>query len=132
MTPWIERLKKSPYGRNHSDKSAKSGEKEASKNFPHGRNQGDKSAESATSGTSGTMVSTVSEVFAVAYQRFWVDYDLPDGTYTTKELRKAKMLVKQGPMLRYRLRWPGGTAQPMTKDGIMNHTPLHSAQQKGF
>ena len=67
------------------------------------------------------MVSTVSEVFTVEYQRCWVDYDLPDGTYTPEALRQAKMLVKQGPVLRYRLHWPGGIPQPMTH-----------AQQKGL
>jgi hypothetical protein len=54
------------------------------------------------------------EVIIVAYQRFILDYDLPDGTYTPQELRRAKLLVKPGPVLRYRLHWPGGTPQPIT------------------
>jgi hypothetical protein len=115
VTSWIERLhqKKSPYGRNHSDKSATSEEGDSPEKFIDGRNHSDKSAESITSVTSVTMVSTISEVFTVEYQRFWVDYDLRDGAYTPKELRQAKMLVKPGPVLRYRLRWPGGIPQPM-------------------
>jgi hypothetical protein len=106
MTSWIERLrhKKSPYGRNSRDTSA----------------------ESRTIVTSGTPSPTVfevlstsgtalpSEVIIVAYQRFSFDYDLPDGSYTPHDLRQAKLLVKPGPVLRYRLYWPGGTPQPIT------------------
>ena len=53
------------------------------------------------------------ELIIVAYQRFSLDYDLPDGTYTPQELRQAKLLVKRGPVLRYRLHWPGGRPQPI-------------------
>jgi hypothetical protein len=52
------------------------------------------------------------QVIVVAYQRFSLDYDLPDGTYTPKQLRQAKLLVKPGMVLRYRLQWPGGVTQP--------------------
>jgi hypothetical protein len=114
MTSWIERLhqKKSPYGRNQGDKSAESVGTGVLKNL-HTVETIVTEVPKEASVTFGTVVSTVSEVFVVEYQRFWVDYDLPDGTYTPKELRKAKMLVQPGPVLRYRLRWPGGNPQPM-------------------
>jgi hypothetical protein len=124
MTSWIERLrqKKSPYGRNDSDKSAESGDEDLTKKFVDGIEAGaksDESADSVTFGTSSSNVSKVSapsaqpsEVIIVAYQCFSLDYDLPDGTYTPEELRRARLLVKPGAALRYRLRWPGGTLQP--------------------
>jgi hypothetical protein len=128
MTSWIERLrhKKSPDGRNSRDQSAESGEPTLSKNVIDGRSAGDKSPESRTIVTSGTPSPTVfevlstsgtalpSEVIIVAYQRFFFDYDLPDGSYTPQDLRQAKLLVKPGPELRYRLYWPGGLPQPIT------------------
>jgi hypothetical protein len=122
MTPWIERLrqKKSPYGRNQGDKSIKRVDGDAVKNFVDGRNHSDKRAKSPTFVTSGTLVSTVSEVFVVEYQRFWLDYDLPDGSYTPTELQKAGFIVHPGPILRYRLHWPGGTPQPITRRAPMS------------
>jgi hypothetical protein len=137
MTSWVERLrqKKSLYGRNGSDKSAESQELIIQKNFVDGRSTSDKSAESSASVTYGTKTSTVSEVFStpppiaeviiVAYQRFSWDYDVADGTYTPKQLRQAKKLVKPGPVLRYRLRWPGGLTEPSTRAP----TDEHGAQQ---
>jgi hypothetical protein len=53
------------------------------------------------------------EIIIVTYQRIWFDYDLRDGSYTPAELQEAKLLVKPGAVLRYRLRWPGGTPQPI-------------------
>jgi hypothetical protein len=53
------------------------------------------------------------EVMMVTYHRIWFDYDLRDGAYTPTELQQAKLLVKPGAVLRYRLRWPGGTPQPV-------------------
>jgi hypothetical protein len=128
MTSWIERLrhKKSPYGRNSRDTSAESGEPTLPKNFIDGRSAGDTSAESRTIVTSGTLSPTVSEGFStpapsasseviiVVYQRFSFDYDLPDGSYTPHDLRRATLLVKPGPVWRYRLYWPGGIPQPIT------------------
>jgi hypothetical protein len=118
VTPWIERLrqKKSLDGRNHRDESAKSVDVDALKNFEDGGNHRDKSVKSPSFVTSDTMVSTVSEVFVVEYQRFWLDYDLPDGSYTPTELQKAKLIVQQGQVFRYRLRWPGGAPQPLAMD----------------
>jgi hypothetical protein len=128
MTSWIERLrhKKSPYGRNSRDTSAESCEPTLSKNFIDGRSAGNTSAESRTIVTSGTPPPTVfegfstsgtalpSEVIIVAYQRFSFDYALPDGSYTPHDLRQAKLLVKPGPVLRYRLYWPEGIPTPIT------------------
>jgi hypothetical protein len=53
------------------------------------------------------------EIIMVTYQRIWFDYNLRDGSYTPAELQEAKLLVKPGAVLRYRLRWPGGTPQPI-------------------
>lgn len=128
MTSWIERLrqKKSPYSPEQGAKSAKSIDQDAPKNSMDYRNEGAKSDKMVASGTFGTPPSAVSEVFAelaqpsvpevliVQYQRFSWDYDLPDGTYTPEELRRARIVVKPGPELRYRLRWPGGIPQPIT------------------
>jgi hypothetical protein len=106
MTSWIERLRQ--------------------KKSLYSPEQGDKSAKSEASVTSGTPSSVVSEVFVtsaqpfvpevmiVQYQRFFWDYDLPDGTYTPEELRRARIVVKPGPELRYRLRWPRSTPHPIT------------------
>jgi hypothetical protein len=98
------------------------------KNFTPNTLGSDKSDESlygSTSVTFGTAATKDGEVFVeapqwqpsatiiVTYQRIWFDYDLRDGTYTPAELQQAKLLVKRGPVLRYRLRWPGGTPQPI-------------------
>jgi hypothetical protein len=56
---------------------------------------------------------SATEVIIVAYQQFSADYDLPDGTYTPDELRRSKLLIKPGMVMRYRLQWPGGTPQPI-------------------
>jgi hypothetical protein len=56
---------------------------------------------------------SATEVIIVAYQQFSVDYDLPDGTYTPDELRRSKLLINPGMVMRYRLQWPGGTPQPI-------------------
>jgi hypothetical protein len=107
---WLERVRQknlTPHSRG-TDKTAKSQDRETFVSF-------------GTSGVNGHEVFTETrEVIIVAYQRFWLDYDLADGTYTPQELKKSRLLVKPGPVLRYRLRWPGGTPQPMA------HT-----QQKG-
>ena len=56
---------------------------------------------------------SATEEIIVTYQQFSVDYDLPDGTYTPDELRRSKLLIKPGMVMRYRLQWPGGTPQPI-------------------
>jgi hypothetical protein len=53
------------------------------------------------------------DLLEIIYQRIWFDYDLRDGTYTPDELQHARLLVKQGAVLRYRLQWPGGIPQPV-------------------
>jgi hypothetical protein len=73
-------------------------------------------------GVKSVPATELSEVLIVAYQRFWLDYDLPDGTYTPEELRRARLLVKPGPVLRYRLRWPGGRPQPLAAQELI---PAH-------
>jgi hypothetical protein len=109
-----------------SDKSAKSHEDDR-KNFEPYESGSDISAKSQRqppSVTFGTDEPIGREVFVeapqrqpeaiiVAYQRIWFDYDLRDGTYTPADLQHAKLLVKQGPVLRYRLHWPDGTPQPI-------------------
>jgi hypothetical protein len=126
---WLERVRHknfAPYTLG-SDKSAKrtEGEQKNLEHYEAGGAKSDKSLNgpaSVTFDTSGTKDSEVfveapqqraPEAIIVAYQRIWFDYDLRDGTYTPAELQEAKLLVKRGPVLRYRLRWPGGTPQPM-------------------
>ena len=127
---WLERVRQKNFTPDTfgSDKSAKSHEDDL-KNFELNESGSDISAESqrqtpsVTFGTDEPMGREVfveapqrraSEAIIIAYQRIWFDYDLRDGTYTPDELQHAKLLVKGGPVLRYRLHWPGGTPQPMT------------------
>jgi hypothetical protein len=138
---WLERVRQKnslPHGRG-TDKTAKREETTHNKLAPYesGTAKTDKSQNGEAFVSFGTSGVEGREVFAepieaiiVAYQRFSLDYDLPDGAYTPKELRKAKVLVKPGPVLRYRLRWPGGITQPMTQHGAMTSRP-HHAQSKG-
>src|SRR5262245_33363749 len=98
----------------------------------------DKSLTGFTSGTFGTAGTKGSEVFVeapqrqppeaiiVAYQRIWFDYDFRDGTYTPAELHQAKLLVKRGPVLRYRLRWLGGTPQPRSESDAVGAPALEA------
>jgi hypothetical protein len=118
MRSWLERLRQKNLHTvdTAGTKVPKAEETTPSKKIVDGREAGDKSAESTTFVPSGTPISTVCEVFStpvpaspseviiVAYQRFSLDYDLPDGTYTPEEMRRDKLLVKPGPVLRYRLR----------------------------
>jgi hypothetical protein len=62
---------------------------------------------------------SATEVIIVAYQQFSVDYDLPDGTYTPDELRRSKLLIKPGMVMRYRLQWPNGIPQPSHQDSAL-------------
>ena len=96
-------------------KSAKSLEEALENVAPHesGRATRATSEGGERSVTAGAAERVRSDVWIVAYQRFSVDYDLPDGTYTPAELRQAKLLVKPGPVLRQRVRWPGGRVQPI-------------------
>jgi hypothetical protein len=105
---------------------------DAPKNLPPDESGRDKSAESqhedrfVACGTPGVVgrevfgemarVAAPSEAIIVDYQRFSLGYDLRDGTYTPEELRRVKLLVNPGPVLRYRLRWPGGAPQPMAEN----------------
>ena len=138
MTSWIERLrhKKSPYGRHSSDTSAESCEPTLSKHVIAGRRAGDTRVDGPPSppifeGFSTSWTAVPSEVIIVAYQRFSFDYDLPDGSYTPQDLRQAKLLVKPGPVLRYRLNWPGGIPQPITsrQEG---RAESHHERKSGF
>ena len=52
------------------------------------------------------------ELIIVDYQTYAIDYDVPDGDYTPRELQQASMAVMPGPALQYALRWPGGKTQP--------------------
>ena len=67
----------------------------------------------SSSGEGCTVFAEPVETIIVGYQRFSLDYDLPDGTYTPQELQRAKLLVKPGGVFRYRLRWPAGRPQPI-------------------
>jgi hypothetical protein len=125
---WLERVRQknfTPYTLG-SDKSAKNteGDQQNLAHYTSGSDKSDESLNGATSvafGIAGTKDSEVfveapqrqPEAITVAYQRIWFVYDLGDGTYTPAELQQAKLLVKRGPVLRYRLRWPGGTPQPI-------------------
>jgi hypothetical protein len=126
---WLERVRQKNFTPDTlaSDKSAKSAEGDQ-KNLEHNTSGSAKSDESlygSPSVTFGTAATKDGEVFVdarqwqpsatvlVTYQRIWFDYDLRDGTYTPAELQQAKLLVKRGPVLRYRLGWPGGTPQPI-------------------
>jgi hypothetical protein len=62
-------------------------------------------------------IAVVPEIIHVSYQYIFYDYDLPDGTYLPAELQRAGLLVKRGPILRYRLPWPGGIPQPIDVAG---------------
>lgn len=62
---------------------------------------------------------SATEGIIVIYQQFSVDYDLPDGTYTPDELRRSKLLIKPGMVMRYRLQWPNGIAQPPHQDSAL-------------
>jgi hypothetical protein len=61
----------------------------------------------ATPGTTTTVSSsplTDPEVIHVSYQRIFYDWELPDGTYTPEQLRKANLGVKPwGPVQSYTL-----------------------------
>jgi hypothetical protein len=47
---------------------------------------------------------TAPEVIHVSYQRIFYDWELPDGTYTPEQLRKANLVVKPwGPVQSYTL-----------------------------
>jgi hypothetical protein len=62
---------------------------------------------------------SATEVIIVAYQQLSVDYDLPDGTYTPDELRRSKLLMKPGMVMRYRLQWPNSIPQPPHQDSAL-------------
>jgi hypothetical protein len=121
---WLEHVRQknfAPYT-NGSDKSAKSHESDQKNFAPYksGSAKSDKSQDEASSVTFGTaspeglqVFAEVREAIIVAYQRFSLDYDLPDGTYTPEDMQRARLRVTPGPVLRYRLRWPGGSPQPL-------------------
>jgi hypothetical protein len=76
---------------------------------------------------------SATEVIIVAYQQFSVDYDLPDGTYTPDELRRSKLQIKPGMVMRYRLQWPNGIAQPPHPDSALRaKTEQHSHKSHRF
>jgi hypothetical protein len=106
MTDWLNRLQLIDQGI-HGDGSPGEGDPKSLEPDESG------SAKSAKSPSTDTSSRAEHESIIVAYQCFWFDYDLRDGTYTPAELQQAKLLVKRGPVLRYRLRWPGGTPQPI-------------------
>ena len=87
--------------------------------------EGTSSVASSTPKQDGHKVSTedsppsATEVIIVAYQQFSVDYDLPDGTYTPDELRRSKLLIKPGMVMRYQLQWPDGVPQPPHQDSAL-------------
>ena len=121
---WLDRVRQKNFAPYHddSDKSDKTPEGDFKNsvacNFSSAKSAKSQHAESSvTFGTAGLVerevftepcTPSVVEVFIVAYQRFSIDYDLPDGTYTPLQLRQAKLLVKPGPVLRQTLRWSGG------------------------
>jgi hypothetical protein len=123
---WLERVRQknlAPHTRptDTTDKSDGAEQKNLEP-YNYGTDKTDKSLGVETSVSFGSPPPMGYEVFAepvetllVTYQRFSLDYDLRDGTYTPDELRLATLLVKPGPELRYRLRWPGGTPRPMAQ-----------------
>jgi hypothetical protein len=126
---WLERVRQKNYTppTHGSDKSAKSTEEDQKKfiPLPHGSDKSDKSREVNTSVTFGTGLGEGHEVFSepdhqltevvtVTYQKLSYDWAIADGTYTPEQLRRARKVVKPGPELWYRLRWPGGTPEPIT------------------
>ena len=121
---WLDRVRQKNFAPiiRDSDTSAKSQEADYKNFHPYelASAESAKSQQADNSVTFGTPLGVGQEDFAaqtqvmiIAYQRFWLDYDLRDGTYTPAELQQAKLLVKRGPVLRYRLHWPGGTPQPI-------------------
>jgi hypothetical protein len=114
---WLERVRQknfAPYNDGGAI-SAKSQEGDLKNLQPQGLGNDTraKSYHEGSSVTFGTPEGVGREVFMVTYQRSWLDCDLRDGTYTPTELQQARLLVKHGPVLRYRLHWPGGTPQPI-------------------
>jgi hypothetical protein len=126
---WLDRVRQKTFAPDHngSAKRDKTPEEDLKNsvacNFSSAKSakspHGESSVTFDTAGLVGCDVCTEAcppsrvEVFMVAYQRFSIDYDLPDGTYTPSQLRQAKLLVKPGPVLRQTLRWPGGHAEPI-------------------
>jgi hypothetical protein len=114
---WLERVRQKNFApsKDGSAISAKCQEGDLKNLLPYelGSDTSAKSHQEDSSVTLGTPEVVGREVFIVTYQRFWLDYDLRDGTYTPTELQQAKLLVKHGPVLRYRLHWPGGIPQPI-------------------
>jgi hypothetical protein len=122
MADWLSRLQTDETVETHE--GATSPEQSLGNGTPlsHG---GATSAESPTSVTFATSLGEWPDVFSeppcptpevitVAYQKIPFDWAIADGTYTPQRLRNAKLVVKPGPELRYPLRWPGGTPQPIT------------------
>ena len=126
---WLERVRHKNFSpdTSASAKSAKSLEGDH-RNLEAYESSSDKSAKShdgPTSVTFGTPEGLPREVSAlltptlpceaitVAHQRIFFDFDVPDGTYTPQELQRAKLVIKRGPVLRYRLHWPGDIPQPI-------------------
>jgi hypothetical protein len=63
--------------------------------------------------SSAVVISPRYEVFRVAYQAIWYDYDLRDGVYTPEQLLRARKRIQRGPVRHYLLRWPGGRSEPL-------------------
>jgi hypothetical protein len=120
MTDWLNRLQLIDQGI-HGDGSPGGGDP---KNLEPDESGSAKSAKRPSTDTSSRAGH---ESIIVAYQRFWFDYDLRDGTYTPAELQQAELLVNHGPVLQYRLQWPGGTPQPNT-----THEPMVGGDVKMF
>jgi hypothetical protein len=122
---WLERVRQKNFAPHTlgTDKTAKSYEA-GQKNFAPYESATDKTDKrhnedgcvsfGSPEVVAGKVFTEPVEAIIVAYQRCSLDYGLPDGTYTPGELHRARLLVKPGAVLSYRLRWPGGTPQPIT------------------
>jgi hypothetical protein len=67
----------------------------------------------------GPVPTTQPETLRIPYQRIWYDFAVADGTYTPEQLRAAVLVVKPWGSVQFPpLTWPGGSPQPLPRQGM--------------